>query len=61
MLQLLQVGDSSNVPLKYYYVESEQEISEIEDAPTGSMVLILSKENGLKIKMLHSSGQWIEI
>lgn len=61
MLQLLQVGSYSNIPIEYYYVESEEEILEIEDAPTGSMVLILSKENGLKIKMLHSSGQWIEI
>jgi hypothetical protein len=42
-----------------YYVESEAEVAEIE-APVGSTVMILT-EDGLKVKMLHSSGKWIDI
>lgn len=61
MLQLLQIGNQPNSPIKQFYVESEEEIKDIKRAPVGSVVLILSKEEGLKIKMLHSSGEWIEI
>lgn len=61
MVQLLQIGDEYNIPVKQFYVESEEEIDEIDGATAGSIVLILSKENGLRIKMLHSSGEWIEI
>ena len=61
MLQLLQIGDEYNVPVKQFYVESEEEVDKISGATAGSIVLILSKENGLKIKMLQSSGEWIEI
>lgn len=60
MLQLLQIGNQPNIPIKQYYVESEEEIKNIENAPVGSMVMILT-EDGLKVKMLHSSGKWIEI
>ena len=55
------MGNQSNIPTKQFYVESEEEIKDIKRAPAGSVVLILSKEEGLKIKMLHSSGEWIEI
>lgn len=61
MFQLLSVGNQPNVPTKQFYVESEEEIKNIENAPTGSIVIILSKEDGLRIKMLHSSGEWIDI
>lgn len=60
MLSLLQIGNQPNIPVKQYYVESEEEIKNIENAPAGSTVMILT-EDGLKIKMLHSSGDWIEI
>lgn len=60
MLQLLQIGNQPNTPTKQFYVESEEEIENIKNAPTGSTVLILT-EDGLKVKMLHSSGKWIEI
>jgi hypothetical protein len=46
--------------VKQFYVESEEEVNNIKNAPIGSTVLILT-ENGLKVKMLHSSGNWIEI
>lgn len=46
--------------MKQFYVESEEEVNDIKNAPVGSTVLILT-ENGLKVKMLHSSGSWIEI
>ena len=61
MFQLLQIGNQPNIPVKQYYVESKEEIKNIKDAPVGSVVLMLTKEEGLKIKMLHSSGEWIEI
>ena len=61
MFQLLQIGNQPNIPVKQYYVESEEEIENIKGAPVGSVVLMLTKEEGLKIKMLHSSGEWIEI
>lgn len=60
MFQLLQIGNQPNTPTKQFYVESEEEIENIKNAPTGSTVLILTKD-GLKVKMLHSSGKWIEI
>ena len=60
MLQLLNIGNQSNIPVKQFYVESEEEINNIKNAPIGSTVLILT-ENGLKVKMLHSSDNWIEI
>lgn len=60
MFQLLQIGNQPNTPTKQFYVESEEEIENIKNAPTGSTVLILT-EDGLKVKMLHSSGKWIEI
>lgn len=61
MFQLLQIGDEYNVPVKQFYVESEEEIDKITGATAGSIVLVLTQEEGLKIKMLHSSGEWIEI
>lgn len=60
MFQLLQIGNQPNTPVKQFYVESEEEIENIKNAPVGSTVLILT-ENGLKVKMLHSSGKRIEI
>ena len=60
MISLLQIGNTANVPTKQYYVESEEELAEIKDAPVGSTAMILTLD-GLVIKMLHSSGEWIEI
>lgn len=60
MLQLLQVGNNYNVPVKQYYAESEEEVAQIQGAPVGSSVMILT-EQGLVVKMLHSSGEWIEV
>lgn len=61
MIQLIQVGDEYNVPVKQFYVDSEEEVEQIEGASVGSIAMILSKENGLKIKMLNSNGEWVEI
>ena len=60
MVKLLYVGDHANSLVKQYYIEKEEELKEITDAPVGSTVLILS-ESGLKVKMLHSNGNWIDI
>jgi hypothetical protein len=58
---LLKTGNSYEVPLKEYYVESEAEIAQIPStAPVGSHVLILT-ENGLNVKMKNSQGNWVEI
>ena len=60
MYRLLEVGGDTNTPTNQYYVESENDINEIQNAPVGSTVLILT-EDGLTVKMLHSSGKWIAI
>ena len=60
MYHLLQVGNTPNSPVHQYYAESEEEVLNIKNAPVGSTVQILTEE-GLTIKMLHSSGKWIEI
>ena len=60
MISLLQIGNTANVPTKQYYVESEEELAEIKDAPAGSIAMILTL-NGLIVKMLHSSSEWVEI
>lgn len=60
-MQLLKTGNSYEVPLKEYYVESEAEIAKIPaTAPVGSHVLILTND-GLVVKMKNSQGNWIEI
>ena len=60
MIRLLEIGDYDNSLVNKYYAESEDDLKQIDRAPIGSVVMILT-ENGLKIKMLHSSGKWIEI
>lgn len=60
MMFLLKNGDTYNRPVKQYYAESEEEAAQIKDAIVGSTLLLLT-EDGLKTKMLHSSGKWIEI
>lgn len=61
MYILLKTGETTEVPVKEYYVESEAEVAEIpENAPTGSVVQILT-ESGLTVKMKNSKGQWIAI
>jgi hypothetical protein len=58
---LLKTGNTPEVPVKEYYVESESEIADIPaDAPAGSTVLILT-ESGLTVKMKNSKGNWIQI
>jgi hypothetical protein len=54
MFLLLKTGETTEVPVKEYYVESEAEIADIPDsAPIGSRVLILT-EGGLTVKMKNS-------
>lgn len=60
MLKLLEIGDYDNAPVHRYYAESEEDLALIANAPVSSTVIILTEE-GLKVKMLHSSGKWIEI
>lgn len=61
MYILLKTGETTEVPVKEYYVESEEEIAEIpENAPVGSRALILTS-NGLTVKMKNSKGQWVAI
>lgn len=44
MFQLLQIGNQPNTPVKQFYVESEEEIENIKNAPVGSTVLILTEK-----------------
>lgn len=60
MIKLLSIGGIANSITKQYYVESIEELNEITDAPVGSTALVLTKD-GLSTKMLHSSGEWIDI
>ena len=60
MLRLLEFGDYDNSPVNKYYAESEDDLKLIDRVPAGAVAMILT-EDGLKIKMLHSSGKWIEI
>lgn len=61
MIQCLKIGNTQNVPIQEWYVESEGEIEAIpSEIPAGSTVQILTP-NGLVVKMKNSKGQWIEI
>lgn len=62
MIQCLKIGNAQNVPIQEWYVESEGEIEAIpSEIPAGSIVQILTPEEGLVIKMKNSKGQWIKI
>lgn len=43
MYRLLNNGGVVNTPVKEYYVESEEELAEIKDAPVGSVAQILTE------------------
>ena len=55
------MGDHDNIAIREYYAESEEELELIKGAPIGSRVLILTQEDGLKVKMLHSDGTWKDV
>lgn len=59
MPKLISVGKENNIPVQEWYCESEEELKEIKNAPVGSSVMILTEE-GLKIKMLRSTG-WVDV
>jgi hypothetical protein len=54
------IGDFTNRVTNTYYAESAEELESFEDVPAGSTGMILT-ENGLVIKMYHSTLGWIEI
>lgn len=56
----LKMGNTPNVPASEYYAESDEELDSFENVVPGSVGMILT-EDGLKVKMYHSSGKWIEI
>lgn len=56
----MKVGGIYNVPTADYYAESDEELDSFENVVPGSTGMVLT-ESGLKIKMYHSSGKWIEI
>lgn len=62
MVQCLKNGNTQNIPIQEWYVESEGEIETIPSyVPVGSTVQILTPDAGLVVKMKNSDGQWIEI
>lgn len=61
LVQFLKNGNTQNIPIQEWYVESEGEVETIPTyVPAGSTVQILTPE-GLTIKMKNSDDQWIEI
>ena len=54
------IGDFVNRATKTYYAESEEELESFENVPAGSCGMILT-ENGLIVKMYHSTKGWITI
>lgn len=57
---LLNVGDSSNIPIKQFLLDSEDEMASLPDCPPGSTILILT-DSGLITKMKNSKGEWVNI
>jgi len=61
MPKLIKAEHSYYVPTETWYCESEEELAEIhESAPVGSIAEILTN-NGLKVKMKNTQGEWIDI
>ena len=58
---LLQEGNSYNIPIPTYYVESISELDSIPDtAPTGS-IAIINATGAFQVTMKNSTGVWNEI
>ena len=57
---LLNVGDSSNIPIKQFLLDSEEELKDIPECSPGSTAIILTS-NGMVLKMKNSKGEWIDI
>jgi hypothetical protein len=60
MYYKLRTGNTLNIPVADYYAESEEEMNKFENVAPGSVCMILT-EQGLTLKMYHSSGKWIAI
>lgn len=58
---LIQEGNTMNVPLKTYYVESDAEISQIpSNVPEGTLVEV-NETGNFHVKMKRSDGTWNEL
>jgi hypothetical protein len=61
MPKLIKTDSSTYTLAQTWYCESVSDVNNIpETAPVGSIVEILTNE-GLKVKMKNSSGNWIDI
>lgn len=57
-MKLIIEGNTYNIPLQTYYVESDSEISQIpSDAPAGTIVEV-NESGNFHVKMKMSSGEW---
>lgn len=55
---LIQEGNTYNIPLKTYYVESDSEINSIPaNVPPGTLVEV-NAPNNFHVKMKMSDGTW---
>lgn len=60
MYKLLEQGGVSNSPVNKYYIESEEELDLIENAPVGSSAILVKESGEMIIFYLRSNG-WKEI
>lgn len=60
MYYKIKTGNTFNVPAADYYAESDKELENFENVTPGSTAMVLTEE-GLKLKMYHSSAGWINI
>ena len=57
-MQEISYGNYYNVPIKVFYIESDQETSDIpETAPAGSIAFV-NEENNFHCLMKNMAGNW---
>ncbi len=59
MARLIKIGESDNIPVYEYWVESEEEMNLIQDAPLFSKCIIVTEAGDLIIAIKRSNG-WIK-
>ena len=60
-MNLIQNGNTYNIPIKTFYVESDEEISQIpSNVPEGTLVEV-NETGNFHVKMKRSDGTWNEL
>lgn len=59
MIALVKQGNSSNIPIEQWTIDTEEEIEQLPDnIPFGSFLMIIEP---FDIRILNGSGEWISI